>query len=53
MYVFHTSPLPFDTRELPTDFWVQTEIPELALGIFQDGKKSDLILVVNRNYNQE
>jgi len=53
MDVFHTLPLPSDTRELPTDYWIQTEIPELVLGIFQEGKKSDLILVVNRNCNQE
>jgi len=51
--VFHTRPLPSETRELPADYWIQTETPDLVLGMFQDDMKSDFILVVNRNYRQE
>ena len=51
--VFHTPPLPSETRELPADYWIQTETPDLVLGMFQDDMRSNFILVVNRDYQQE
>jgi len=46
--VFHTPSLPSDTRELPADYWVQTEESDLVLGMFKDSMQNDYMMVANR-----
>ncbi len=46
--VFHTLPLPTDTKELPTDHWVQTTTPDLVLGTFKAELHNDFMIVANR-----
>ncbi len=51
--VFHTPPLPRNTREASPDHWVQAVGEELVLGIFKDNRKNDFLIVTNRNYRHE
>jgi len=47
--VFHTQPLPRSTREAFPQHWVVPETDDLVMGMFQDDRKNDFIMVVNRN----
>lgn len=53
--VFHTPPLPAETRALPADYWVQTETPELVLGVFKDryDDAADYLLVANKGIQEK
>jgi hypothetical protein len=52
--VFHTPPLPriaedaAAVRQLPVDYWVRTDTPDLILGIFKDKQGNDYIMAANR-----
>ena len=48
--VFHTAPLPPQTRALPADLWVQSPTESLLLGLFKDAVGNDFILAANRNW---
>jgi hypothetical protein len=51
--VFHTAPLPRDTREVPEKHWVQmaeSGYPNLVMGLFQDEDKNDYLLMANSNW---
>jgi hypothetical protein len=51
--VFHTEPLPRDTRVVPADHWVQVfsyGYPGLVLGMFKDDAGVDYAMVSNTNY---
>ena len=51
--VFHTEPLPRDTRVVPEDHWVQVfgyGYPGLVLGMFKDDSGVDHAMVSNTNY---
>ena len=51
--VFHTEPLPRDTRVVPPDHWVQVfsyGYPGLVLGMFKDDAGVDYAMVSNTNY---
>ena len=51
--VFHTAPLPRDTREVPERHWVhmaESGYPNLVMGLFQDDRKNDYILMANGNW---
>ena len=51
--VFHTEPLPRDTRAVPEDHWIQVYsygYPGLVLGTFSDDAGLDYAMVSNRNW---
>jgi hypothetical protein len=47
--VFHTSPLPKQTRRLPAESWVQSSSENLILGFFKNDEGHEFILLANRN----
>ena len=50
--VFHTEPLPRDTKAIPEEHWIQVfnyGCPGLVLGTFRDNAGIDYALVANRN----
>jgi len=51
--VFHTGPLPPQTRPVPEKFWVQSSTPSLLLGVFQNKEKQDFLLVANRDWQHD
>ena len=55
--VFHTPPLPRDTREAPLDHWAQIVGEEgtrgLVMGVFKDDSEYDYLLIANRDYRNE
>jgi len=51
--VFHTPPLPEGTTQLPDDYWVQTDTPDLVLGMLKDNQDNDYIMVANRKIDEE
>ena len=48
--VFHTPPIPKNTRAVPQDYWIRSPTENLVLGVFKDPKRCDFILVANREY---
>jgi len=51
--VFHTAPLPRDTREVPEKHWVhmaESGYPNLVMGLFQDDAKLDYLMMANANW---
>ena len=54
--VFHTTPLPVqsfdDVRELPGNYWVQTDTSDLILGMFKDSQDIDYIMLNNRKIDE-
>lgn len=50
--VFHTAPVPEQTRTIPNDYWVRTQTPQLVLGFFQDRRENDFLLLANRDYKR-
>jgi len=51
--VFHTEPLPRDTKAIPEDHWVQVfncGYPGLVLGMFEDDEGMEYAMVTNSNY---
>jgi len=50
--VFHTPPLPDQTRPIPKDAWVQTSTPSLLLGLLKNDQREDFILLANRNWHE-
>lgn len=50
--VFHTEPLPRDTKAIPAEHWIQLTnygCPGLVLGTFRDAEGTDYAMVSNRN----
>ena len=50
--VFHTAPLPRDTRPLPPDYWVQCTGRDWVLGVLKDTAGADYLLVANRDWQR-
>jgi len=50
--IFHTPPLPAQTRPIPPDAWVRTSIPSLLLGLLKNDQGQDFILLANRNWRE-
>lgn len=50
--VFHTAPLPEQTRAIPKGYWVQSPTKQLVLGLFQDRRENDFLLLANRDYKR-
>ena len=51
--VFHTPPLPNDTRPVPEDYWVQVTEADWVLGVFKDPEHKDFLLLANRDHERE
>ena len=47
--VFHTEPLPDDTKPIPADCWIEAAGKALVLGMFKDAQDNDYLMVVNRD----
>ena len=48
--VFHTAPLPPQTRAVPEESWVKYSTESLLLGLFKNEKGQDFILAANRDW---
>jgi hypothetical protein len=48
--VFHTPPLPSDTRPVPDDYWVQPKGDDWVLGTLKNPQNVDYLLLVNRDH---
>jgi len=48
--VFHTAPLPANTRPISPDYWVQAKGRDLTVGMFKDATQADYIMVTNQDY---
>lgn len=48
----HGEPVPISTMKLPNHHWVQTVTPHAVLGMFQNDRQNDYIVVVNRRIDQ-
>jgi len=48
--VFHTPPLPAETRQVPADFWVQPRGNDWVLGVMKDPDDRDYLLLANRDH---
>ena len=57
MNVFHTGPLPTNTRSIPLKHWVHVEGEPtrdgIIMGMFKDEDDVDYIMFVNRDYRNE
>ncbi len=51
--VFHTLPLPNNTRPIPDGFWAQVAEDHWVLGIFKDSEDNDFLLLANRDHEHE
>ncbi len=50
--VFHTPPLPSDTRPLPDYYWVQPKGEDWVVGLFRDPEDVDHLLLANRDHTR-
>lgn len=50
--VFHTPPLPSDTRPVPDDYWVRPVGADWVLGVFKDPDDLDCLLLANRDHTR-
>lgn len=48
--VFHTAPLPPQTRPVPGHAWVQSSTAGLVLGLFRNEEGTDFLLLANRDW---
>ena len=49
--VFHTKPVPAGTKQLPDDYWLQTETENIVLGFFKhkDKTRTDYLMIANKD----
>jgi len=51
--IYHADPLPIGGEKAPADAWCRPEGADLLVGVFQNGKNEDYLLVVNRHSGEK